>query len=443
MAQRRQPRTEAVDLEFGKDKALRGRIYAGTFAAFLLVGAVGGWAANAELSGAVVAAGQVKVDKDLRSIQHLDGGIIREIAVKKGDTITEGQLLFKLDSTQTKAELQIIESQLTELLAKQVRLVAERDNLASVPQPRDPFDLGVASSEAMKGELRLFEGNFTARESQKKQLQLSISQLDHEIGGLEAQAAANRNELTLVEAELKKVQELQKKGLIEYSRVYGSTRDRSRLLGERGNVEANIGRSGERRNELNVNLLSIDQTARNDAQKALSDLEPRVSELQQRHNAIVDRLSRTEIRSPIGGTINEIAVNTIGGVITPAQKLMTIVPENAKLQIEVKLQPSDIDQVFVGQDTKLRFSSFAANNTPELFGTVAFVSPATTSDSNTGQVYYVAQVDVVETEYAKLAGKKLLPGMPVEAYVQTESRTAFSYLAKPFTDQFTKAFREQ
>jgi HlyD family type I secretion membrane fusion protein len=443
MAMRRQPRTEAVDLEFGKDSTLRNRVYAGTFAAFLLVGAVGGWAANAELSGAIVAQGQVKVDKDLRAIQHLDGGIIREIAVKKGDTIVEGQLLFRLDSTQTKAELQIIESQLTELLAKQVRLIAERDGLALMPAPRDPLNLGVNASDAMKGELRLFQGNFKSRESQKKQLELSISQLDHEIGGLEAQAAANRSELTLVEAELKKVEELQKKGLIEYSRVYGSTRDRTRLLGEKGNVEANIARSGERRSELSVNRLSIDETARNEAQKVLSELEPRISELEQRHNAITDRLSRTEIRSPMGGTINEIAVNTIGGVITPAQKLLTVVPENAKLQIEVKLQPSDIDQVFVGQETKLRFSAFAANNTPELYGIVAFVSPATTSDSNTGQVYYVAQVDVSDSEYAKLAGKKLLPGMPVEAYVQTESRTAFTYLAKPFTDQFTKAFREQ
>ncbi len=443
MAKRRQPRTDAIELEFGKDSTLRSRVYAGTFAAFLLVGAVGGWAANAELSGAIVAQGQVKVDKDLRSIQHLDGGIVKEIAVKKGDTITEGQLLFKLDSTQTRAELQIIESQLKELLAKQARLIAERDGLDAMLPPRDPLNLNVAASDAMQGEMRLFQGNFTSRESQKKQLQLSISQLDHEIGGLEAQAGANRSELTLVEAELKKVQELQKKGLIEYSRVYGSTRDRTRLLGEKGNVEANIARSGERRNELNVNLLSIDETARNEAQKVLSELEPRISELEQRHNAITDRLSRTEIRSPIGGTINEIAVNTIGGVITPAQKLLTIVPENAQLQIEVKLQPSDIDQVFVGQETKLRFSAFAANNTPELFGKVAFVSPATTSDSNTGQVYYVAQVDVQDSEYTKLNGKKLLPGMPVEAYVQTDSRTALSYLAKPFTDQFTKAFREQ
>jgi HlyD family secretion protein len=149
-----------------------------------------------------------------------------------------------------------------------------------------------------------------------------------------------------------------------------------------------------------------------------------------------------EIRSPVAGVINEIAVNTIGGVITPAQKLLTVVPENANLQIEVKLQPSDIDQVFVGQETKLRFSAFAANQTPELLGTVAFVSPATTTDPNSGQVFYVAQVELKAGEMEKLDGKKLLPGMPVEAYVQTQSRTALSYLAKPFTDQFTKAFRE-
>jgi HlyD family type I secretion membrane fusion protein len=190
-------------------------------------------------------------------------------------------------------------------------------------------------------------------------------------------------------------------------------------------------------------ILAIDDIARNDAQKQLSEIEPRIAELIERKAAIADRLTRMDIRSPIAGTVNEVLINTIGGVITPAQKLLTIVPENAKLQIEVKLQPTDIDQVFVGQPARLRFSAFSSRDTPELNGKVAFVSPATTTDLGNGQVYFVAQIEVSDGELAKLDGKKLVPGMPVETFVQTESRTALSYLAKPFVDQIQRAFREQ
>jgi HlyD family type I secretion membrane fusion protein len=154
-------------------------------------------------------------------------------------------------------------------------------------------------------------------------------------------------------------------------------------------------------------------------------------------------LTRLEIRSPIAGTVNEVSINTIGGIITPAQKLLTIVPDHANLQIEVKLQPSDIDQVYVSQHAKLRFSAFSAQETPELDGTVEFVSPATSTDPSTGMIYYTAQVVVPDAEILKLKGKKLVPGMPVESFLQTESRTALSYLAKPFADQIKRAFREQ
>jgi HlyD family type I secretion membrane fusion protein len=442
MAKRQAGGENTPGLDFGHDQGIRSRVYTGTLASILLVGAFGGWAATAELSGAVIAAGQVKVDKDLRSIQHLDGGIIREIAVKKGDAIKAGQVLFRLDDTQTRAEMQIVRSQLTELLAKQARLVAERDGLMVMAEIADPLELGVNVSDAMRGETRLFKGNMQTRESQKKQLQLGIDQLDLEISALSAQSGANISELKLVQDESDKLQDLQRRKLIENNRVYSNSRDLTRLKGDKGNIAANIARSQVRKNELIVNLQSVDENIRTEAQKQHSEIEPRIAELKQRLGAIKDRLSRMEIRSPLSGTVNEISVNTIGGVITPAQKLLTIVPEDAKLQVEVRLQPSDIDQIYVGQESKIRFSAFTSRQTPELFGNVVFVSPATTSDQATGQVYYVAQLEIADSEYAKLQGKKLVPGMPVEAFVQTESRTALSYLAKPFLDQFTKAFRE-
>jgi HlyD family type I secretion membrane fusion protein len=443
MAKRSKTRDRLTDINLKKDLGVKLRVAAGTFAAFCLVGALGGWAATSELSGAVIASGIVKVDKDLRAVQHLDGGIIRTIAVKKGDAVAAGQVLFTLDDTQMRSELHIIRGQLVEMLARRQRLIAERDQLTEMPLIEGQADLPIANSAVLQGEIRLFNGNRDNRISQVSQLKMSIAQLEEEINGLDAQAQANNRELELVESEVSKVRGLQKKGLVDNSRVYSNTRDLTKLKGEHGQIASNIARSNSRRSEIELQILAIDEMARTDAQKQLSEVEPRIAELTERNAAIADRLTRMDIRAPIAGTINELSINTIGGVITPAQKLLTIVPENAKLQIEVKLQPTDIDQVFVDQPAKLRFSAFSSRDTPELSGTVAFVSPATTTDPGNGQVYYVAQIDVPDTEMVKLQGKKLVPGMPVETFVQTESRTALSYLAKPFADQIQRAFREQ
>jgi HlyD family type I secretion membrane fusion protein len=443
MAQRSKTRDWSTEIDFKRDMGIKFRVVVGSMAALILVGALGGWAATSELSGAVIASGVVKVDKDLRAVQHLDGGIIYSIAVKKGDTVSANQVLFTLNDTQMQAELQIISGQLVELSAKRRRLVAERDQLTDMVALEDYAEVKIEGSAALRGELRLFKGNRENRLSQVNQLKLSIAQLEQEIKGLHAQSLANDHELELVQNEVNKFVGLQKKGLIDNSRVYSNTRDLTKLTGERGQIEASIAKSNSRRSEIELQILAIDEIARNDAQKQLSEIEPRIAELKERKAAIADRLTRMDIRSPIAGTINEILINTVGGVITPAQKLLTIVPENAKLQIEVRLQPTDIDQVFVGQPSRLRFSAFSSRNTPELNGKVAFVSPATTTDPANGQVYFVAQIEVSDGELAKLDGKKLVPGMPVETFVQTESRTALSYLARPFIDQIQRAFREQ
>jgi HlyD family type I secretion membrane fusion protein len=432
-----------LDLELGRDFGLKSRVFLGVLTAAGLVFAVAGWAANAELSGAVLASGQIKVDKDLRTVQHLDGGIIREIAVRKGDVITADQLLFKLDDTQAKAELEIVRSQMTELAAKRSRLVAEAADSDQMEKAEDRLGLGINKSEAMAGEVRLFKGNRKARSNQVKQVELSIDQLDQEVQGYLSKIKANKGQLKLVEAEYAKLKKLFDQGLANGSGVYAASREITELKGEQGNLEANIAKAEARRSELKVNLLQLTETSRNEAQKQLSEIEPRISELEQRHGALTERMSRMEIRAPMAGTINELSVNTVGGVITPAQKLLTIVPENSKLQLEVRLQPQDIDQIFVNQPTKLRFTSFSARETPELAGKIVQVSPATTTDENTGQSFYVGLVELDPGEAEKLNGKKLLPGMQVEAQVQTESRTALSYLAKPMIDQFERAFREK
>lgn len=419
------------------------RIFAGITLGMLLFVGAGGWAATMQLTGAVIAPGMVKVDQNLKSIQHRDGGIVSEIAVREGDFVTKGQVMLRLDDAETRAELSIVRTQLVELMARQARLMAERDNLDAIilsPELSARID---DFQHVFFGENRLFEGNRQNRKSQKEQLQFGIDQLGEEITGLESQRDAKIDEIALVSTEHGKIKGLTEKRLIETSRKYVIDREMAKLVGERGEVEANIARARARMSEIRLQIIAIDETARTEAQRELSSIEPKLSELRERRIAIEDRLARADIRAPLSGTVNELSVHTIGGVITPAEKLVTLVPADAALKIEAKLSPTDIDQVFVGQPAKLRFSAFNQRTTPELHGSVAYVSAATSSDPATGQVYYLADVVVPSDELEKLGDNKLLPGMPVEVFVSTEQRTAMSFLSKPLADQFNRAFREQ
>ncbi|KQY27223.1 HlyD family type I secretion periplasmic adaptor subunit [Rhizobium sp. Root482] len=418
------------------------RIVVGVTLCFLLIGGVGGWAATAQLTGAVIAQGSVTVDQDLKSIQHRDGGIVSDIAVREGDFVKAGQMLIRLDDVQTKAELSIIRSQLIELASRKARLLAERDGLEAIEYPSD-FNLGHAdTADVVNGENRLFAGNLTNRESQKQQLELGIEQIGEEVRGLEAQRYSKDDEIALLKMEQRKIKGLADKGLIESSRVYAFDRDKARLLGERGEANAAIARAKTRISEIRLQIISIDENGRTEAQRELSLVETKMSEFRDRLTAVEDRLARTDIRAPIAGTVNELNIHTIGGVITPAMVLVTIVPENAKLKIEVRLAPNSIDQVAIGQAARLRFSAFNQRTTPELNGEVVHVSPATSRDPATGESFYLGDVEVTAAELAKL-GSVLLPGMPVEVYVSTEERTAISYLSKPLIDQFERAFRER
>ncbi|TCL64653.1 HlyD family type I secretion periplasmic adaptor subunit [Rhizobium sp. BK251] len=419
------------------------RVFAGVTLGLLLFAGAGGWAATTQLTGAIIASGVVKVDQNLKSIQHRDGGIVSEIAVREGDFVTKGQILLRLDDAQTRAELSIVRTQLIELMARQARLMAERDNLGRIeltPELRAKLD---EFPHLWFGENRLFEGNRKNSDSQKQQLELGISQLGEEIKGLEAQHASKADEIALVKAEHGKIKGLTDKRLIDTSRKYVIDREMAKLEGESGEVQANIARARARMSEIQLQIIAIDETARTEAQRELSTIEPKISELKERRFAIEDRLARTDIRAPLSGTVNELSIHTIGGVITPAEKLVTLVPADAALKIEAKLSPTDIDQIFLGQPAKLRFSAFNQRATPELHGSVAYVSAATSSDPATGQIYYLADVVVPSEELARLGNNKLVPGMPVEVFVSTQERTAISFLSKPLTDQFNRAFREE
>lgn len=416
---------------------------AGSALALLLVVGCGGWAASANLNGAVIGQGAVKVDQNLKEVQHRDGGIIQSIAVRQGDRVAEGQTLFRLDDVQTRAELSIIRSQLGEHLGRRARLIAERDNLATISFPAELARISEEAAQIIQGETRLFDGNRTNRESRKEQLEISIVQSGEEIKGLEARRVAKVEELRLVELERAKFTGLFEKGLIDGTRVYNVNREWARLLGERGEIEAGVARARLRISEARIQIIAVDETARTEAQRELRQVEAKLSELSDRRLASEDRLARSEIRAPIAGIVNEMMVFTVGGVITPAARLATIVPGEARLTVEVRISPADIDQVRPGQPARLRFSAFAKNSTPEVSGVLSHVSPATTKDPTTGVNYYTGEIQIEGDITAALGERKLLPGMPVEVFITTEQRTAFSYLTKPFADHANRIFRER
>jgi HlyD family secretion protein len=379
------------------------RVVMGTVLGILLLGVIGGWALTAKLTGAVIAAGTVTVDQNLKFIQHRDGGIIARILVREGDIVEKDQVLFELEDAQARAELSILRAQLLEVEARVARLTADRDGRPAIAFPAHFTRDDPAMATLMDGETRLHEGNITNRESQQLQLELAIDQIGDEIAGLEAQRVALVDETVLVEEVHQSLVELDSKGLVEATRISASRREQVQLRGQMGELDAAMARSRARIGEIRVRILSISEVARTEAQRELGLSETRASELTDRIAAVQDRLERMDIRAPIAGTVNELNIFTEGGVISPAEVLATIVPANARLRIEAKLSPAAIDQVYPDQPARVRFSAFNHRTTPELAGRIIQIAPATTRDEVTGEPFYLAYVDIPADEWRALA----------------------------------------
>lgn len=425
------------------ENRIRGRILFATVAMVALVGGVGGWAATARLGGAVISAGQIAVDRHLKVVQHRDGGIVGEIHVREGDRVAEGQVILELTDAQTEAELSIVTAQLRELMLRAARLAAERDGLAALAFPPLPGPDTPATASIAEGERRLFDGNRKARDSRKSQLALGIVQIEEELGGLSVQLAAKDEEIALQATEHARLADLSSRNLIEVARIAASERERVLLRGARGEIVAAIARAKARIGEIELQILAIDQDARTEAQRQLTEIEARLGELRDRHTAISDRLARNLVRAPIAGVVNEIHVHSLGSVVTPAQVLATILPENAQLKVTTKVSPVEIEQVRVGGPARMRFTAFNQRVTPEIAGTVSFIAPAATWDDALGGHFYTADIEVAAGGLETLGRDKLRPGMPVEIYIATDERTVLSYLLRPFTDQVSRALRER
>ena len=421
---------------------LRGRVIAGSIFAVLLIVGIGGWSATAKLSGAVISLGTVLVDDEVKAIQHLDGGVVRGIEVREGDIVERDAILLRLDDVQIRTERSILIGQLAELVARQARLQAQSLQASTIDFPEQYLASYPDAASILAGEQQLFDRTMLNRQSLRSQLQLQVAQLHEEIAGLDYQDGALKEELALVRAERARMGELATKGLIETTRLNASDRELARMMGSEGEIAASIARANARISEIDLQILAIDQTGGMEALRELRGVDARLAELRDRLTEVDARQARTVIRSPVSGTVNELSVTTLGGVITPAEKLMTIVPSDADLKIEFRVATNDIDQLRLAQPVKLRFSAFNQRTTPEIAGVVTRISAAATSDPKTGQSYYLAEADPID-DLAQLGPTGLVPGMPVEVFVETEQQVAIAYFVKPFTDQISRAFREE
>jgi HlyD family secretion protein len=429
----------------GARSSIRLHLIVGLTVVVLLAGGLGGWAATAEISGALIAPGSIVVESSVKKVQHPTGGVIGELRAHDGDIVKAGDVVVRLDDTVTKANLAIVTKNLDALWARAARLEAEQRGADKVVFPAMLLDRADDPDvkNLMTSETKLFEVRTTGRTGQKAQLRERITQLNEEIGGLNAQEQAKNQEIALVDKELVGVRSLYDQHLVQLTRLTTLERDGARLAGERAQYVASKAQARGKITETELQIIQVDKDMVSDVSKDLRDTNDKIGEYIERKVTAEDQLRRVDIRAPQDGMVEQSTVHTVGGVIAAGDAIMMIVPQADDLQVEAKVNPQDIDKLQIGEKTLLRLSAFNQRTTPELNGVITRVSPDVTTDQRTGQSYYTIRVSMPPAEIARLGEVRLIPGMPVEAFVETGNRTMLSYLIKPMHDQLMRAFRER
>lgn len=433
--------TQSPDIQ----RSLRNHALAGFFVVFGLLGGLGVWSAMANIAGAVIAPGVVAVESSARKVQHPEGGVVAELLVKDGDRVKAGDILVRLDDTVARANLQILSKVFDEYTATEARLIAERDGAKDILFPKELLARGAVNSDAqasLNGQKMLFENRRTARESAKTQLGEQITQLESGITGMNAQRNARDLELQFIEQELKGVRELFTRNLVPITRINALERDRTRIDGERGKLTGDIAAANGSIAEKRIQILRIEDDLRSEVSRELADTRSKINENVERRTAALDRLKKIDIRATATGQIHQLAIHTVGGVISNGETLMMIVPDHDKLIIETQVEPQDIEHVLVGQTAHVRFSAFSDRNMRDSVGEVVVVSPDLVEDQATRRRFYRVRLTVDPPVNSQGKTMTLVPGMPVEAHLLKGDRTVLAYLVKPMKDQLQRVFRE-
>lgn len=409
-----------------------------------LIGGVGAAAAYAEIGGAILGSGTIIVQGRAKHVQHRDGGVVGEILVEEGQMVESGQLLFRLDGTVAKASLGIVDTQLQQLLAQEARLLAEQ--AGTEMEIQFPTELtGSTDPRAtlvMKGQEQLYGSRRATREGQKAQLTEQVGQFEEKAAALEAERSAIADNIELLKEQLEDATHLHKQGLIVDSQLISIRRENASLLGNVASLTAEIAEARQAISQAKLQLVQVDELFYEAVLVELDQKQTEIAKLKEERIAAVDRLERLDIYAPIGGYLHQLEVHTIGGIVGPGERLVSIISAVDDLIVEAKIAPNDVDQVAPNQKARLRLTGLDRRTTPELHADVMDVAADLTTDQHTGMSYYVARLRIDDEDIKIIGAENLRPGMPVEVFVSTGTRSILSYLVKPIADQIQHAMRE-
>lgn len=424
---------------------LRSHARSGFILTIILFGILAGWMSYTEINSAVVSTGSVIVKGKPKSVQHLDGGIVEEILIEDGQKVRRGETMIVLDDTLLQANLDIYTTRYANALALQARLRAEQSEADTIHMANTPYsfrtEIDVASH--LVGQQELFEARRDLQVGQVEQLDEKIRQFENQKTGISALVTSKRDQINYVEQELASVIQLSEKGLALESQVLTLQRQKADLIGQIAEHESELARID---NSIYETRLQILQARRQFKEQVVTDLRDVTISIEEMTHQIVStekQIDRVQIKAPVDGTVHELQIFTLGGVVPPGATLLQLISLQEGVEFQVNVDPASIDQVYVGQTATVRFPAFSQRTTPELTGTVIATSASSVVDEQTGFAFFRVTLDISQSELERLGNQQLVPGMPIEALLTTGERSVLSYLIKPLADHINKAFREE
>lgn len=420
-------------------------LFGGFLTLVVLIGGFGTWSVRTTLAGAIIAPGQIEVARNRQVVQHVDGGVVAEILVAEGDAVQPGDVLLRVESSQLHSEFTIVENQLHELSARRARLEAERDAAEAVTFPAALRAAAIVRpdiAEMVDGQASLFAAHRETLAQAVDQRRRRIGQVGSQVEGIAAQQDAVETQVALLDAELRAQRNLLAKGLTQTARVSALERELAQVQGRVGELIAAQAEAGGRITEIEIEIRGLATKLREGGEAELRDVAARELELAERQRALAGRIGRLDIRAPAAGIVFGLKVTTPQSVIRPADPLMFIVPQDRPLLVVVRVPATHVDELRLGQDVRLVFSSLPSRTTPELSGRLTLVSADALTDDRTGMTYFRTEIAIDAKSLREIGDVQVVLGMPVSAFIRTSDRTPLSYLLKPFTDYFRNAFRE-
>jgi len=405
----------------------------------------GGWSLLAPLGSAALAPGSVTVEGYRKTVQHLEGGIVKGIYVRDGDTVSKGQVLIELEDTSSRAQLETLRGQLFSALAREARLIAERDGKATVVYPASLVNAAdPRAQEDMRVQNQSFAVRHRSRAGEIGILKEQRGQLLAKIEGIKAQRTSRSNLSNSLNKELVDFRAMLEEGYVEKQKVNELERRLAESEGDLGDFVANIATAQTQISEIELKILQIDKEFQREVIEELSKVQAELSELNEKTQWLQDTVTRTIIKAPEAGMVLGLTVHTLGAVIPPGGHLMDIIPQQEELVVEAQVSPIDIDRVHIGQSCEIRFSAFKSAKTPKVAGRLATLSADRLTDEQNKVSYFLARVEVDKTglEDLRKRGLILLPGMPAEVLINTGDRTFFEYLMQPLSNIFARSLIE-